>query len=78
MPYKPLPLKTFLSYIRIVGWKLEKGGIDWNLYNDKDQFVCSIIIAHGKRTKEEVVAYSVHKVERVFKMKGLLWPPKKK
>lgn len=62
----------------MVGWKLEKGGKDWNLYNDEDQFVCSIIISHGKNTKEEVVAFSVNKVEKIFKLKGMIWPPKKK
>jgi len=78
MTYKPLALKIFLQYIRALGWTLKKGGKDWNLYNDEGQFVCSVIIAHGKKTKEEVVAYSVHKVEKIVKAKGLLWPPKKK
>jgi hypothetical protein len=75
--YKPLPLKIFLQYVRALGWTLTKGGKDWNLYNEFGQFICSIIIAHGKKTKEEVVAYSVHKVEKIVKGKGLLWPPKK-
>ena len=77
MTYKPLSLKIFLQYIRTLGWTLKKGGKDWNLYNAEGQFVCSIIIAHGKKTKEEVVAYSVHKVEKFVKAKGLTWPPKK-
>ena len=78
MVYKPLDRKIFLRYIKLAGWSLEKGGIDWNLYDENDVFLCSIKIAHGKNTKEEVVANSVNKTEKIFKEKGLLWPPKKK
>jgi len=78
MVYKPLDKKIFLRYIKLIGWSLEKGGIDWNLYDQNGDFLCSIKIAHGKNTKEEVVAYSINKTEKIFKEKGLLWPPKKK
>lgn len=77
MVYKPLDRKIFLRYVKLVGWSLEKGGIDWNLFDENHVFLCSIKIAHGKHTKEEVVAYSVNKTERIFKQKGLSWPPKK-
>jgi hypothetical protein len=76
--YKPLPLKIFLQYIRALGWTLKKGGKDWNLYDEFGHFVCSVIIAHGKKTKEEVVAYSVHKVEKIVKKERGSWPPRKK
>ena len=62
----------------MVGFSLKKGGIDWNLYDENGDLLCSIKIAHGKNTKGEVVAHSVHKTERIFKEKGLSWPPKKK
>jgi hypothetical protein len=78
MPYKPMSQQFFRKYIEMVGWSLEKGGIDWNLYDENKVFICSIKIAHGKNTKEEVVANSVHKTEKFFKEKGLSWPPKKK
>lgn len=78
MVFKPLDKKVFLQYLRLVGWSLNKGSIDWNLHDENDVFVCSVKIAHGKRTKEEIVAYSVHKVEKIFKEKGFSWPPKKK
>jgi hypothetical protein len=78
MVYKPLDRKTFLRYIKLVGWSLEKGSIDWNLCDEYGAFLCSIKIAHGKNTKEEVVAHSVNKTEKIFKEKGWLWPPKKK
>jgi hypothetical protein len=78
MVYKPLDRKVFLRYIESVGWSLKKGGIDWNLYDGNGEFLCAVKIAHGKKTKEEVVAYSVHKVEKIFKEKGLSWPPLKK
>lgn len=60
------------------GGSLEKGGIDWNLYDENEVFLCSIKISHGKNTKEEVVANSVDKTKKIFKEKGLSWPPKKK
>lgn len=78
MVYKPLDKKTFLRYIKLVYWSLDKGGIDWNLYDENKVFLCSIKIAHGKNTKEEIVAHSVDKVKKIFKEKGLVWPPKKK
>lgn len=79
MPYKPLPLKTFLTYIKTESWKLEKGSIDHNLYDHEDNLVCCIKISHGKNTKSnEVVAHSVKKTENAFKKRGLIWPPKKK
>ena len=66
MIYKPLDKRTFLRYIKLVDWSLEKGGIDWNLFDEKGVFLCSIKIAHGKRTKEEVVANSVNSTLQFF------------
>ena len=67
MVYKPLDRKKFLQYIKSVGWTLEKGEIDWNLYDENNVFLCSIKIAHGKNAKEEIVANSVDKVRKIFK-----------
>lgn len=78
MPFKPMPEKEFRQYIQFVGWKLQKGGVDWNLYDDKGNFICAIAIAHGKKTEKGVKAYSVDKTKKAFKNKGLQWPPKKK
>lgn len=79
MPFKPMPLRDFEEYLNRKDWKLKKGGIDWNLYDEKDTLVCSIKIAHGKNTKNnEVVAHSVKKVEKEFKKRDFQWPPKKK
>jgi hypothetical protein len=78
MPYKPLPVKMYQQYIKLVGWKLEKGKIDWNLYDENEIFICSIKIAHGKYAKEEVIADSVNKTKFAFKERGLIWPPSKK
>ena len=75
MPFKPLSIKTFEKFIKAVGWRLEKGSIDWNLYNEDDQFICSIIISHGKNAKSEVTAFSVHKTKKSFEERGLKWPP---
>lgn len=79
MPFKPMSLKVFLSYINSAGWTLERGSIDHNLYDDKNEFSCSIKITHGKNTKSnEISAMSVKKAEKEFKKRGLVWPPKKK
>lgn len=79
MPFKPLPLREFEVYLKRKNWKLEKGKIDWNLYDEKDALVCSIKISHGKNTKgNEVVAHSIKKVEKEFKKRNWEWPPRKK
>lgn len=75
MPFKPLPIKIFEKYIESVGWILEKGAIDWNLYTQNRDFVCFIIISHGKNTKSEITAFSVHKTKKAFEERGLIWPP---
>ena len=77
MTYKPLSIKQYEKFIKIAKWKLEKGKIDWNLYNANGEFICSIIIAHGKNTKSEVTALSVNKTKKAFEERGLPWPPKK-
>jgi hypothetical protein len=78
MSFKPLSRKIFEKFIKAAGWKLEKGAVDWNLYNGTGGFVCSVIISHGKRTKSEVTAHSVHKTKKAFEERGLIWPPKQK
>lgn len=78
MTFKPLDQKIYKKYLKLVGWSLQKGSIDYKLYDDKNQLACSIKISHGKNTKEEVVAMSVQKTAREFKGRGLVWPPKKK
>lgn len=78
MPYKPMSVKSYIQYIKSAGWKLVKGKIDWNLYNENDIFICTIKIAHGKKTKEEVIADSVNKTKKAFIERGLQWPPLKK
>jgi len=74
MPYKPLSIKIYEKYIKHVGWELKKGSIDWNLYNEKGEFVCSVIKPHGN-TKTEITAHSVDKTKKAFKERGLKWPP---
>ena len=79
MPFKPMPLRVFQEYLRLVSWELKKGKIDWNLYDEENALVCSIKISHGKNAKaNEVVAHSIKKVEREFKKRRLVWPPRKK
>lgn len=78
MSFKPLEESIYCKYLKIVGWNLEKGSIDYNLFDENGVFMCSIKIAHGKGRKREVIAFSVHKTKQKFKEKGLIWPPKKK
>ncbi len=70
----------------MVEWSLVKGSIDYKLrdengYKLRDEngnFLCAIKIAHGKNSKQEVVAHSVQKTEQEFKKRGWSWPPQKK
>ena len=78
MVFKPISQKDLEKYLKLVGWSLEKGSVDWNLYDDSKRFVCSVKISHGSRTKSEVTAFSVMKIKKEFKEVGLTWPPKKK
>ena len=67
MVFKPMSLKVFERYLMMVGWSLEKGSIDWNLHDENGCLVCSVQIGHGARTKNEVTARSVKKIEKEFK-----------
>ncbi len=78
MAFKPMDEGVYLRYLRMVGWSLIKGSIDYKLINEKGEFLCAIKIAHGKHSKREVVAPSVQKTEKQFKTRGWPWPPQKK
>lgn len=75
---KPIPEHLFRKHLRNLGWHLEKGSIDYNLYDHKHDFLGSIKIDHGKGKKREVSPTSVRKTERLCEERGLTWPPKKK
>ena len=75
---KPIPEHDFLRMLREIGWHLKKGGIDYNLYDERLHFLCSIKISHSKGKKREVVPGSVRKVERLCEERGIKWPPRKK
>ncbi len=38
MPYHPMKRRDFEKKIRELGWHLEKGSIDWKLYDEKRSF----------------------------------------
>ena len=78
MAFRPMDEGVYLKYLKMVGWNLTKGSIDYKLHDEDGEFLCAIKIAHGKHTKKEVVAFSVQKTEREFKRRGLQWPPQKK
>lgn len=75
---KPLPEHLFKQYLRMIGWDLEKGSIDYNLYNQKGHFLCAIKINHGKGKKREVSPRSVRKVQQLCDEREIVWPPRKK
>lgn len=70
MVYKPLDEKTYRKLLKIVGWDLIKGSIDYKLIDESNAFICAIKISHGKKSKQEVVAHSIHKTEQEFKKRG--------
>ena len=57
---------VYLKYLKMVDWCIDKGSIDYKLYNENREFLCAIKIAHGKNSKREVVAFSIQKTEREF------------
>jgi hypothetical protein len=75
---KPIPEHQYLKYIRLLDWDLRKGGIDYNLYDENNHFLCSIKIAHGKGKKREVVPGCIRKTQKICEERGLKWPPRKK
>ena len=78
MVYKPLKEKDYRKYLKMIGWELEKGHIDYKLLDEKGQFLCTIKIAHSKNGEKGVIPDSVKKTEKEFAKKGWTWPPKKK
>ena len=59
-----------------MGLRLEKGSIDYNLY-EGEHFLCAIKIMHGKGKKREVSPDSVRKIEKICVKMGLRMATKK-
>ena len=78
---KPIEEKEYRKHIKRAGWSLRKGSIDYNLYNESGDFMCTIKIIHGKGKKREVSASSVRATKKLYEedlhARGLKWPPKK-
>lgn len=49
---KPIPEQLFNKYLKILGLRLEKGSIDYKLYQG-DLFLCAIKIMHGGGREEK-------------------------
>lgn len=75
---KPLEERKYTSYLKMVGWYLEKGGIDYSLRDENGNFLCTIKIIHAKGKKREISPSSVRRTELEFKERGWSWPPEKK
>lgn len=79
MVFKPMDEREYRKLLKIAGWSLKKASIDYSLFDERGYFVCSIKITHGKNTKGgEIIAHCVQKTEKLFKERGLKWPPRKK
>ena len=74
---KPIPEQLYLRHLKMLGLRLVKGGIDYNLYYG-DRFLCAIKIIHGKGKKREVAPSSIRKTIKICEELGFKWPPKKK
>jgi hypothetical protein len=48
---KPLEERKYLACLKLVGWSLEKGSVDYNLIDDKGCFLCAIKIIHSEGRK---------------------------
>jgi hypothetical protein len=75
---KPLEERKYLSYLKLVGWMLKKGGFDYSLCDENGNYLCTIKIIHAKNKKREVSASSIRKTEKEFLERGWSWPPSKK
>lgn len=73
---KPIPEQLYRKYLKMIGFHMEKGSIDYNLY-EGIHFLCAIKIIHGKGKKREISADSVRKTKKICEKMGLEWPPKK-
>lgn len=78
MAYKPLKEKEYRKYLKMAGWCLVKGSIDYKLLDESEKYVCTIKIAHSKNGEKGVVPDSVNKTKKEFELRGLTWPPRKK
>lgn len=72
------PVEENRKFIRRLGWHLQKGGIDYNLYDKDKKFLCSIKIIHAKGKKREVAPSSVCKTMKFCEERNKKWPPPKK
>lgn len=75
---KPIEEDAYRKYLRILGWHLKKGGVDYTLYDQDEHLLCAVKINHGKGKKREVSPSSVRKTEKLCEERGFVWPPKKK
>ncbi len=48
MSFKPMEEAVYVAYLKMVGWRLSKAGIDYSLLDEAGAFVCTIKVGHGK------------------------------
>lgn len=73
MPFNPIKRRDFEKRIREFGWYLEKGSIDWKLYDENKKFICAIKITHPGN---ESIPMHINKVKKLCKERGLIWEEK--
>jgi len=67
--FKPMPTKKFRKWLKQLGWNVEKGGIDWHIYDENGHYVCTVILQHPG--EDVVKAASVKNLQTHLKERGL-------
>lgn len=63
---KPIEERKYNAYLKLVGWRLKKGSIDYNLLDEQGHYLCSIKVIHAKGKKREISSSSIRKTEKEF------------
>jgi len=64
-----MPTKKFAKWVKSLGWTIEKGGIDWHVYNELGNYVCTVILQHPG--EDVVKAKSVKNFQMHLRERGL-------
>ncbi len=60
MVFKPMEESVYLAYLKMVGWRLSKAGIDYSLFDEKGAVNSNI---NSKKTYENIC--KVHRLRTI-------------
>lgn len=66
--FKPMPTKKFKKWIQGFGWHIEKGGTDWHIYDENENYVCTVVLQHPG--EDVVKATSVKNFQKHLRERG--------